>query len=204
MIELDERGHQCPLPVVAAKKALEQANANEQVSVRVDNEIAVQNLMKLGKHMNLTVNSEKQGEDNYVVNFVMGDVSRSSNTKNSEETALPSGGKRNLVVVIASDQMGEPEEELGKILMKGFIFALAQQDILPKTILFYNSGARLTTTGSESLEDLKNLEAEGVEIMTCGTCLKYLGIEKELQVGTVSNMYDIAEKMVGADLIVRP
>lgn len=88
--------------------------------------------------------------------------------------------------------------------MKGFIFALAQQDILPKTILFYNSGARLTTTGSESLEDLKNMEAEGVEIMTCGTCLKYLGIETELQVGTVSNMYDIAEKMVGACSIVRP
>lgn len=106
MIELDERGHQCPLPVVAAKKALEQADANEQVSVRVDNEIAVQNLMKLGKHMNLIGNSEKQGEDNYVVNFVTGDASLPGNTKNPEETAVPSGEKRNLVVAIASDQMG--------------------------------------------------------------------------------------------------
>ena len=50
--------------------------------------------------------------------------------------------------------------------MKSFIFALTKQDHLPETILCYNSGAYLTCEGSDSLEDLKSLEAEGVKILT--------------------------------------
>ena len=64
----------------------------------------------------------------------------------------------------------------GKILMKSFLYALTQQDELPDTILFYNGGAKLTCEGSESLEDLKDLAARGVEILTCGTCLNFYGI----------------------------
>ena len=108
------------------------------------------------------------------------------------------------VVVIASDKMGEPEEELGKILIKGFIYALSRQDALPETILFYNGGAKLTAEGSESVEDLKYMAEQGVEILTCGTCLKHLGLEDKLQVGAVSNMYEIAEKMTEAGQLIRP
>ena len=100
--------------------------------------------------------------------------------------------------------MGEGNEELGKVLIKGFIFALTQLEELPKTILFYNGGAKITAEGSESLEDLKTLEAQGVEIMTCGTCLDYYGLKEKLQVGTVTNMYSIVETMNHADKIIRP
>ena len=100
--------------------------------------------------------------------------------------------------------MGTGNDELGTALMKSFIFALSQQDELPATLLFYNGGATLTTEGSASLEDLKSLEAQGVEILTCGTCLNYYGLTDKLQVGDVSNMYDIVEKLSGADLIIRP
>ena len=51
--------------------------------------------------------------------------------------------------------MGGPNEQLGATLLKGFIYALTQQDKLPDQILFYNGGAFLTCEGSESLEDLK-------------------------------------------------
>ena len=70
--------------------------------------------------------------------------------------------------------MGEGDDELGRILLKGFLFALTQQEKLPSTLLFYNGGARVTCEGSPSLEDLKNLAALGVEILTCGTCLEPL------------------------------
>lgn len=53
----------------------------------------------------------------------------------------------------------------------------------------------MTTEGSDSLEDLKSLEAQGVEIMTCGTCLDYYGLKDKLAVGTVTNMYSIVETM---------
>ena len=77
-------------------------------------------------------------------------------------------------------------------------------DKLPKTMLFYNGGATLTAEGSDSLEDLKSLEAQGVEIMTCGTCLDYYGLKKKLAVGTVTNMYSIVETMANAGKIIRP
>ena len=112
--------------------------------------------------------------------------------------------KKNTVVVIRSNQMGNGEEELGKALLKGFIYTLSQQDTLPSTILFYNSGAYITCEDSASIEDLKSLEAQGVEILTCGTCLNFYGITDKLQVGEVTNMYVIAEKMTQADLIVQP
>lgn len=51
--------------------------------------------------------------------------------------------------------MGEGDEKLGKILMKGFVYALTQLDTLPQTVLLYNSGAYLSCEGSDSLEDLR-------------------------------------------------
>ena len=88
--------------------------------------------------------------------------------------------------------------------MKGFIFSLTQADILPKTILFYNSGAFITTEGSASIEDLKTLQAAGVEIMTCGTCLNHYNIADKLEVGSVTNMYEIVEKQLKATNVVKP
>ena len=108
------------------------------------------------------------------------------------------------VVAIGSNQMGVGAEELGKTLLKAFVFALTQQDQLPRTVLFYNGGASLTCEGSPMLEDLKTLEAEGVEILTCGTCLNYYGLTEKLAVGGVTNMYVIAEKLTQAGNVVKP
>ena len=98
--------------------------------------------------------------------------------------------------------MGNGDDELGKILIKGFIYALSQMETHPDTILFYNGGAKLTTEDSESLEDLKKMEEEGVEILTCGTCLKHYGLMEKLMVGKVTDMYTIAERMTGADKVI--
>ena len=108
------------------------------------------------------------------------------------------------MVAVTSDAMGHGSDELGKNLMKGFLYALSQLDELPKTILFYNGGARLTTEGSLSLEDLKSMEAQGVQIMTCGTCLNYYGLTEKLAVGSVTNMYSIVETLAKADKIIKP
>lgn len=108
------------------------------------------------------------------------------------------------VVVISSDKMGSGNDELGKVLIKGCIFAITQLDELPKKMIFYNGGAKITCEGSDSLEDLKNLESQGVEIVTCGTCLDYYGMKDKLAVGTVTNMYDIVESMNNAGKIVKP
>ena len=100
--------------------------------------------------------------------------------------------------------MGEPEKELGKILLKGFLFALSKKEDVPKKIIFYNGGARLTCEGSESLDDLRELEKSGAEITTCGTCLKFQNLEDKLKVGGVTNMYEITEALTGPYRVVKP
>ena len=119
-------------------------------------------------------------------------------------SCAPDIRRKGMVVVLSANVMGTGEAKLGKALMKAFVFALTKQDILPETILCYNSGAYLTCQGSESLEDFRELEAEGVNILTCGTCLDFYGIKENLAVGSVTNMYEIVEVMEQAGSIVRP
>lgn len=111
---------------------------------------------------------------------------------------------KKIVVVIASDSMGEGEKDLGQKLMKAFLFSLTQSETLPESILFYHRGALLTAEASEVLEDLRVLEKAGVEILTCGTCNAYYGLEEKLAVGSITNMYTIIEKQMQASVIIRP
>mgnify|MGYP000470503497 CR=1 FL=1 len=136
-------------------------------------------------------------DQEYQVIFTVGEQTEEEKAQAGAgcEACIPDS-RTDTVVVIANDKMGEGSEELGKTLLKAFTFALTQQDNLPKTILFYNGGASLTCEGSPMLEDLKTLEAEGVEILTCGTCLNFYGLTEKLAVGGVTNMYVIAEKML--------
>lgn len=205
MKDLDMRGKQCPIPVIEAKKVLDMTAAGELVSVRVDNEIAMENLKKLANSRGVKPEAEKMGENDFVVR-IPGGVSSGEGTGDmaGAELLAQSLPTADMVVAISSDRMGEPEAELGKILIKGFIYAVSRLEQLPKTMIFYNGGASLTTEESDSLEDLKLMEEQGVEILTCGTCLKHLGLEDRLRVGTVSNMYDIVEKLTSAGKVIRP
>lgn len=206
-MRLDERGKQCPLPVIEAKKALEASAPGEKVEVVVDNEIAVQNLSKMADHKGLAVCSEKTGEREFLVTITTGEgngETAQAPAAAEKVTCTPDGRRKGMVVVLSSNQMGQGDEVLGKLLMKGFVFALTQQDMLPETILLYNSGAFLSCEGSDNLEDLKTLEAQGVEILTCGTCLNHYGLAEKRQVGGVTNMYEIVEKMTKASVVVRP
>jgi selenium metabolism protein YedF len=207
MITVNAMGDACPIPVVKTKNAIKELKAAGQVETLVDNEIAVQNLTKMANQKGYGVKSEKLGENEYRVEMTISEaqLAGAETAEAPEETAcIPDARKKNTVVVISTSHMGIGDDTLGATLMKGFIYALSQQDTLPKTILFYNGGAKLTCEDAPTIEDLKSMEAQGVEIMTCGTCLNHYGLTDKLQVGTVTNMYVIAEKMTQADLIVKP
>ncbi|MBU3840799.1 MAG: sulfurtransferase-like selenium metabolism protein YedF [Candidatus Ruminococcus intestinipullorum] len=204
--KIDVRGRQCPIPVVETKKVFSQLKEGDLTETWVDNHIAVQNLEKMAVQKNRGFRYEKV-EDNFYKVWIsyednMDEVSVES--KGEDEKVLPVTCGGDTVVVLSSDKMGEGDEELGRILMKGFIYALAGQEELPTTILLYNGGAKLSVDGSESLEDLQKLEKNGVEILTCGTCLNHYNIAQKLAVGQVTNMYDICEKLTRAGRIVKP
>lgn len=204
MITVNAMGDACPIPVVKTKNAVRELNGPGTVETLVDNEIAVQNLTKMANQKGYGVKSEKLGEGQFKVTMTIGEGAAMPEANENETCLVVPGGKKNIVAVIASSAMGEGSDELGGALMKGFIYALSQQDTLPSAILFYNGGVKLTTEGSASLEDLKSLEAQGVEILSCGTCLNFYGLTDKLSVGEVTNMYTIVEKMTGADLVVKP
>ena len=168
MITVNAMGDNCPIPVIKTKKAMQALTGPETIEVLVDNEIAVQNVTKMAESSGGAVKSEKIADKEYKVTIQMNGAPET--VSEGEETCMPDA-RDNTVVVINSDRMGSGNDELGKVLIKGFIFAITQLDTLPKTMLFYNGGATLTTEGSDSLEDLKSLEAQGVQILTCGTCL---------------------------------
>lgn len=201
---VDARKIPCPGPVIEAKKALKDMEQGT-LEVLVDNEIAVQNLKKLGAYLNLETAASKQDDHNFTVTFQKdGQASDAEVKVSGKEACYPDGRKKKQLVVISSDCMGSGSDELGRQLMKGFIYALTELDQLPETMLFYNGGAKLTVEGSDALEDLRLLEAQGVEILTCGTCLNHYGLSEKLAVGTVTNMYVIAEKMMEARTILKP
>lgn len=204
MIQVNAMGDACPIPVVKTKNAIRDLAGAGVVETLVDNEIAVQNLTKMANQKGYGVKSEKLGENQYKVTMTIGEGAQMPEEGEVEVCLAEPGQKRKIVVAVSSSKMGEGDEELGKTLMKGFIYALGQQEILPETILFYNGGAALSCEDSPALEDLKSLEAQGVEILTCGTCLDFYNLKDKLRVGDVTNMYVIVEKMMEAHQIVKP
>ena len=193
---VDAMGKQCPIPVVMARQALQGMQTPDTLVVLVDNEVAVQNLTKLAGSCHLPVRAEKRFE-------ITMDVAAPVTPEPDAEVCLPDQ-RGDTVIAVGSDRMGDGEEALGKTLLKGFLYAVSQLPSLPQTILFYNTGARITCSGSDSLEDLKFMEAQGVEILTCGTCLDYYKLKETLAVGGVTNMYVIAEKLSAAGKVIKP
>ena len=203
MITVNAIGDACPIPVVKTRKAMETIKGSEVVETLVDNEIAVENLKKMAGQMGYQVKDQKLEEGKYCVQIMVTEAEKTEKIQADICDCRPTAAS-DKVVVIRSNVMGEGDPELGKVLIKGFIYALSRQEELPKTILFYNGGAYLTCEGSASLDDLKELEHRGVKILTCGTCLNFYGLSEKLKVGEVTNMYEIAETMSKASLIVSP
>lgn len=189
-IEVDARGLACPQPVIKTKKELDSIKQGSIVTL-VDNEIARENILKLANSMNLKSNDY----ENNGVFYIEITKNEETNLRKNIENNDCNINIENKVILISSEFMGRGPEELGKILIKGFIYTLTELKPYPKSILFINSGVKLTTDNIETVENLKILESEGVEILSCGTCLDYLNVKDKLQVGKVSNMYDIVEKL---------
>lgn len=193
-IEVDARGQACPKPVIMTKKELDNIEEGVVVTI-VDNEVAKNNVSKLAKSLGYEYKVEDKGENEYVITIVKGEGE-------VKEENTPTVQRGNKVVVFSSRTMGKGSEELGEILIKSFIYTLTESTPYPSTMIFYNGGVYLTCEGSPVLEDLKKLEKEGVEIISCGTCLDYYNLKDKLQVGEISNMYTIYDKMRNAANII--
>lgn len=200
MIEVNAMGQACPTPLIMAKKAVKENSSSENILIKVDNEIAVQNLSKMAAHLGIKSETKKIKDGEYSVLF---DIESSGGCKMADNIDTFKIENYGYAVVIGSDKMGAGSEELGAKLMENFVYALTEQDSLPKVIAFYNSGVNLAAKNEKTISDLKKLEAQGCEILSCGVCLDFYGLKDSLKVGSISNMYRIVEIM-RTNNVVRP
>lgn len=196
-MKLDCLGVACPLPVIRCKQYIKEFPGNP-VEVLVDNEIATQNLSKMAEQMGLQVSVQKHSDSNYSVH-IEGNGKQLPQTQTVEYMPCDI----DYVVVLAGDKMGEGDPVLGHKLLEGFVYSLTEQDVLPKYVLLYNGGVKLSTQNSKTIEDLKTLLGKGVSVLSCGLCLDFYGLKEQVQVGEITNMYRILEIM-RSHRVVRP
>lgn len=191
MEELDLRGFKCPEPAIRTGKALRDTT---ELTVIVDDEEAVQNISRgvLKRGFEIDV---KEKEDGIYLYITKGE------DEEGEDLSYMFQGP--VVAFFASDGIGQGDETLGKILAKSIIYSFLETEDRPDMFIFMNGGVRLACEGSESLEDLKKLQEDGVEILVCGTCLDFLELKEKLAIGEVSNAYTISETLMEAGKVIK-
>ena len=185
--EVDARGLACPQPVILTKHAL---GKEKDLVILVDNPTSRDNVKRFAESQGCLVTVEQAGSD-YKICI----------TSSQEKADVPSV-KIGTVFYITADSIGRGSEELGKILIPGFFEALTQEDRKPDKIIFTNSGVNLVCTGSPVLESLKVLAGKGGEVLACGTCLDYYNLKEKVQVGRVTNAYEILSSLMAAENVI--
>lgn len=189
---VDALGKACPMPVILAKKEIDAGNT--AFVVAVDNEVAVENLKRLAESQNYQASVENK-DGNFHVTFTGEGAAVAAAEVTDSKPA-------NWALFVGKDFIGDGSEELGGSLMTMFFYTLAESNDPPRYILFMNSGVKLPVDNDQVVEHLKTLQDKGSEILVCGTCLKFFNIADNLKIGTVSNMYDISERMHAADKVI--
>lgn len=198
---IDAMGLLCPVPVIKAKKAIQQfPDEGGVVMVLVDNLIATENLDKMAKSKGYDCVVEKRAERDYAVTITVGEGKKE--VAAPVVSTAPQSSGEGLVVAIGQNKMGHGSDDLGKILIKGFIFSLSQLEVPPKAVVFFNSGVQLAIEGANTLDDLKELEKKGTVIRVCGTCVDFFKCKEQVRVGEIANMYDLVEIMSGAQSVI--
>lgn len=195
MKTIDARGLACPEPVLLTKKAID--SGEKEFEVLVDSEIPKENIRKFCCSYNCDM-----GESTTTGGWKL--LIRPKDRSNSCEK--PQAPKQTLssrtTFLITCNKIGI-NDELGQILIEGFINTLPSTTNKPDRIIFLNEGVFLTTENSPVLQSLKKLFDEGIEIKSCGTCLDFYQLKDKLQVGTITNMYDTIEALTSGDVVVK-
>jgi selenium metabolism protein YedF len=183
MKELDLRGLACPQPVVLTRKTL--LEGERELRVLVDDQVAVNNVTRMADSLGAEVKTTAcEGE--FLLEIALADE------------AILEEPEEGVTFFLSAETIGREEPELGRILMKMLLNALADAALPPARLLLMHSGVKLVVEGADSVPALQNLECLGTQILVCGTCLDYFGLREKMVVGTISNMQEISEAMTSA------
>ncbi len=192
-VTIDARGLACPQPVIRTRNVMRE---QDEVITLVSTRDQVGNVQRLGEKAGWRVWVEEQA-GTLAVHMVKPAAAPEPAPATIPAPAASSTASHK-VVVLSSDRMGRGEDDLGLILMRSFLYSLGEVTPHPSTLVLFNTGVKLATEGSPVIEELAALQAAGVEILVCGTCLGYFDLKERLLVGAISNMYAIAETLLAA------
>jgi len=198
---LDARGLACPTPVLMTKDAIEEDKLNT-VEVIVDNEAAKENVSRFLGSQQFSVSTVEEENDYKICaqrqGYMVGTISK------PEDCPQPAASdqKQKIMVLIATDRLGNGDDELGKKLIISFIKTIKEMGDELWRLVLVNNGVKLTINDSPVLEDLVAYKNDGLTILVCGTCLTHFGLLKAKKVGETTNMLDIITAMQLADKVI--
>ena len=195
---IDAKGKACPIPFMLAKAQID-AEAAEFI-VEVDNKAAVENLKRLAKSQAFSTSVE-ENDSTFNVTFLRAGAQQQSN-KPLVEPAPDNQRATDYVVFIGDDSMGTGTHELGRNLVRMFLYTLDQGSELPSSVILMNNGVKLAVDDGQCIETFTSLQQKGVEVIVCGTCLNFYHLLDKLQTGTVGNMYEITQRFVAAGKVI--
>lgn len=205
MVKVDCKGLPCPQPLIATRKAMRENSVGTEIEVCVDNETARGNLTQMLADFGVSISFETRG-GLFIGRFINPEVKEEAATLPAiDNMACPTTGvtTQQPTLLCATNVLGVGDDTLGAILMKGFLSTLAEWTPRPKEILFLNEGVKLCTKESGALDTLKALEASGVELLICGTCVDFYKIREQIAVGTITNMQRISQSIAQTSKLVR-
>ena len=100
------------------------------------------------------------------------------------------------VVLIGSTELGAGNPDLGGLILANFLRILGEREKLPEYIILWNNGVNIALENSMWIHHLKTLENRGVKIVSCFTCIEFLGVEGQTVVGEIGNMSQIQELLL--------
>ncbi len=196
--ELDCRGIACPEPVMRCRRLLDEKKPSV-LDVLVDNSAASENVGRFLSRNGYAVTVDQQAANLWKVTATMS--GECVVTEPEADTALVQG---RTLVLITSETLGRGNEELGEKLMGNFLATLPELGESLWRIILLNGGVKLAATPGKALDSLKKLEAAGVDILVCGTCLDFYGLLEMKQAGQTTNMLDVVTSLALADKVIKP
>jgi selenium metabolism protein YedF len=201
---VDTRGQQCPAPLIATRRALKESGNGLSFKVLTDNRTSLENISRFLKDNGIPFIFEEK-ESIWTITITRAESGLPiTNAEDYCKQSVPHFVRGDFVIAFTSDKMGEGDEELGRLLAVNFIKAIKDLEVLPSKLVFYNNGVKLGAKDSPVYEHLKDIESMGVGLFLCATCVNHYSLGDKIEIGTLSNMFEIAQIMASAGKIIKP
>lgn len=205
MKTVDTRGKLCPQPLIDTRRAIASAQVGETFEVIADNVTAKNNLLAFLSELGFAAECSERGAEFFITFTAITELKPvAAEQFCTPAPAKPAKSAAGYAVAIKSEFMGEGDDGLGSILMRGCLNSLAELPTLPSVVVLYNSGVKLAEQGSDTAVSLALLKSKGVAVVACGMCVDFFELKEKVTVAQIGNMLLINELLSSASHIIYP